>query len=52
MEMDIELVVPFAAGGGTDALAHTFGVASQKYWPNGVAVVNCASRGAPRLMRA
>lgn len=36
----IELVVPFQAGGGTDAVARAFGVAAQKHFPKGVVVVN------------
>ncbi len=38
----IELVVPFAAGGGTDALARSFAQAAQKHMPKGVVVVNKA----------
>ncbi len=38
----IELVVPFQAGGGTDAVARAFGVAAQKHFPKGVVVVNKA----------
>ncbi len=38
----IELVVPFQAGGGTDALARAFGKASQKHFPKGVVVINKA----------
>ena len=36
----IELVVPFQAGGGTDAVARAFAVAAQKQFPKGVVVVN------------
>lgn len=36
----IELVVPFAVGGGTDAVARAFADSAQKYLPQGVVVVN------------
>ena len=36
----IELVVPYSAGGGTDALARTFANNLQKQFPKGVVVVN------------
>lgn len=36
----IELVVPFAAGGGTDALARAFAEATRKHLPQSVIVVN------------
>ena len=38
----IELVVPFAAGGGTDGLARAFALAAQKHFPKGVIVLNKA----------
>ena len=38
----IELIVPFQAGGGTDAVARAFAVAAQKHFPKGVVVVNKA----------
>lgn len=38
----IELVVPFQAGGGTDAVARAFAKASQKHFPKGVVVLNKA----------
>jgi tripartite-type tricarboxylate transporter receptor subunit TctC len=38
----IELVVPFQAGGGTDAVARAFAKASQKHFPKGVIVLNKA----------
>jgi len=41
-ERPIELIVPFAAGGGTDALARAFSVAAQKHLPKGVIVMNRA----------
>lgn len=41
-ERPVELVVPFQAGGGTDALARAFGKASQKHFPKGVVVLNKA----------
>ena len=41
-EKPIELIVPFAAGGGTDALARAFSVAAQKHLPKGVIVMNRA----------
>jgi tripartite-type tricarboxylate transporter receptor subunit TctC len=36
----IELVVPFAAGGGTDALARSFAEASRKHMPQSIIIVN------------
>jgi tripartite-type tricarboxylate transporter receptor subunit TctC len=36
----IELVVPFAAGGGTDALARSFAEASRKHAPQSIIIVN------------
>lgn len=39
-ERAIEMVVPYQAGGGTDALARAFADASRKYWPNGMVVNN------------
>lgn len=36
----VELVVPFQAGGGTDALARAFGESSRKHLPQSVIVVN------------
>ncbi|SCU73417.1 putative BUG-like extracytoplasmic solute binding receptor, TTT family [Cupriavidus necator] len=36
----IELVVPFAAGGGTDALARAFGEAARKHLAHAIVVVN------------
>ena len=41
-EKPIELIVPFAAGGGTDALARAFSAAAQKHLPNGIIVMNRA----------
>ena len=41
-ERPIELVVPFQAGGGTDAVARAFAKASQKHFPKGVVVLNKA----------
>ncbi len=41
-EKPIELIVPFAAGGGTDALARAFSVAALKHLPKGVIVMNRA----------
>ena len=41
-EKPIELIVPFAAGGGTDALARAFSVAAQKHLPKGLIVMNRA----------
>lgn len=41
-EKPIELIVPFAAGGGTDALARAFSVAAQKHLPKGDIVMNRA----------
>lgn len=38
----VELIVPFQAGGGTDALARAFAKASQKHFPKGVVVLNKA----------
>jgi tripartite-type tricarboxylate transporter receptor subunit TctC len=37
---NIDLVVPFQAGGGTDALARAFGEAARKHLPQPVVVVN------------
>ncbi len=36
----IELVVPFQAGGGTDALARSFGEAARKHMPQSILVIN------------
>jgi tripartite-type tricarboxylate transporter receptor subunit TctC len=36
----IELLVPFAVGGGTDAVARAFGDAASRHLPQGVVVVN------------
>ena len=36
----IELVVPFAAGGGTDALARSFAEATRKHMPQSMIIVN------------
>jgi len=36
----LELIVPFAVGGGTDAVARAFSDGAQKYLPKGVVVVN------------
>lgn len=38
----IELVVPFQAGGGTDAVARSFSVAAQRSFPKGIVVINKA----------
>ncbi|MCR5867283.1 tripartite tricarboxylate transporter substrate binding protein [Aquincola sp. J276] len=41
----IELVVPYAAGGGTDAVARAFAEALKKHLPQSVLVVNKAGAG-------
>jgi tripartite-type tricarboxylate transporter receptor subunit TctC len=39
-ERTVELVVPYAAGGGTDALARAFADAARKHFPQSLLVVN------------